>query len=132
MRPTEAQCRGVGEAVRHDVASIDGQGQTSGYVRGCRSCHACTGGTMMKTTAVLQTILASLMAVMLGAVPVMAQQITGVPGSPDATETIDGRYLPPPPAPFGGEINLNAYQSKPYWPARIVPPKDAPNVLLIM
>ena len=27
-----------------------------------------------------------------------AQQITGVPGSPSATTTIDGRYLPPPPA----------------------------------
>jgi arylsulfatase len=61
-----------------------------------------------------------------------AQQVEGVPGSPDATKTIDGRYLPNPPAPFGGEINLNAYQSKPYWPARVVPPKGAPNVLLIM
>jgi arylsulfatase len=56
----------------------------------------------------------------------------GVPGSPDATTTIDGRYLPPPPAKFGGTINLNAYQSKPYWPPRVVPPKGAPNVLLIM
>jgi arylsulfatase len=55
-----------------------------------------------------------------------------VPGSPDATETIDGRYLPSPPAPFRGEINLNAHQSRPYWPARVVPPKGAPNVLLIM
>jgi hypothetical protein len=31
-----------------------------------------------------------------------------------------------------GEIDLNAAQSKPYWPARVVPPKGAPNVLLIM
>jgi len=54
------------------------------------------------------------------------------PGSPGSTTTIDGRYLPNPPAPFGGTINLNAYQSKPYWPARVVPPKGAPNVLLIM
>jgi arylsulfatase A-like enzyme len=54
------------------------------------------------------------------------------PGSPAATTTIDGRYLPPPPQPFKGEINPNAYQSKPYWPARVVPPKGAPNVLLIM
>jgi arylsulfatase A-like enzyme len=54
------------------------------------------------------------------------------PGSPAATTTIDGRYLPPPPQPFKGEINLNAYQSKPYWPARVVPPRGAPNVLLIM
>jgi arylsulfatase len=61
-----------------------------------------------------------------------AQETTGVPGSPDATTTIDGRYLPPGAQPFGGEINLNAAQSKPYWPARVVPPKGAPNILLIM
>ena len=65
-------------------------------------------------------------------VPINAQQITGTPGSPSATTTIDGRYLPPPPQPFGGEINPNALQSKPYWPARVVPPKGAPNILLIM
>jgi arylsulfatase len=29
-------------------------------------------------------------------------------------------------------INLNAKQSKPWWPPRIVPPKGAPNILLIM
>src|SRR5215475_9805716 len=86
----------------------------------------------MKTKAVLPTILAFIVAVMLAAAPAFAQQTTGVPGSPDATETIDGRYLPSPPAPFRGEINLNAYQSKPYWPARIVPPQGAPNVLLII
>src|SRR5215813_7091526 len=64
--------------------------------------------------------------------PSVAQQITGVPGSPSATQTIDGRYLPNPPASFGGEITPNAYQSKPYWPPRVVPPQGAPNVLLIM
>jgi len=61
-----------------------------------------------------------------------AQQVTGRPGAPGATTTIDGRYLPPPPPVFKGEIDPNAAQSKPYWPARIVPPKGAPNVLLIM
>ena len=58
---------------------------------------------------------------LLAAVIANAQQITGTPGSPSATTTIDGRYLPPPPQPFGGEINPNALQSKPYWPARVVP-----------
>jgi arylsulfatase len=29
-------------------------------------------------------------------------------------------------------INLNASQSRPWWPPRVVPPKGAPNVLLIM
>ncbi len=61
-----------------------------------------------------------------------AQQITGVPGSPSATTTIDGSQLPPPPTKFGGVINQNAKDSKPYWPPSVVPPKGAPNVLLIM
>ena len=54
------------------------------------------------------------------------------PGSPGATTTIAGQQLPPPPQKFGGKIERNAAQSKPYWPARVVPPKGAPNVLLIM
>ncbi len=53
-------------------------------------------------------------------------------GSPEATRTVDGKYLPNPEPKFGGTIDLEAKNSKPYWPARIVPPKDAPNVLLIM
>src|SRR6476659_8464508 len=61
-----------------------------------------------------------------------AQEVTGVPGSPDATTTIDGHYLPPVAQPFQGEIGLNAAQSKPAWPARVVPPDGAPNILLIM
>jgi arylsulfatase len=58
--------------------------------------------------------------------------ITGKQGSPNATESLDTRYLPPPPPAFKGEINFNAADSTPYWPASILPPKDAPNVLLIM
>jgi arylsulfatase len=54
------------------------------------------------------------------------------PGTPGATTTIDGRYLPNPPQKFEGEIDTNAAQSKPYWPQLIVPPKGAPNILLIM
>jgi len=61
-----------------------------------------------------------------------AQQITGAPGSPSATTTIKGEQLPPSPFKFEGKIERNAAQSKPYWPPRIEPPKDAPNVLLIM
>ena len=60
------------------------------------------------------------------------QQTTGTPGSPGATTTIDGNYLPNPPSKFGGSIGLDAAQSKPYWPPTVVPPKGAPNVLLIM
>ena len=62
----------------------------------------------------------------------VAQQINGTPGSPSASTTIDGRYLPPPPQKFEGKIDPNAMQSTPYWPMRVVPPKGAPNVLLIL
>src|SRR5262245_7291671 len=59
-------------------------------------------------------------------------QVTGTPGSPSATTTIPGNQLPPPPQKFAGKIERNATQSTPYWPERVVPPKGAPNVLLIM
>jgi hypothetical protein len=62
----------------------------------------------------------------------LAQQITGVPGSPGATTTIDGKQLPPPDPKFGGVIKERASESTPWWPPRVVPPKGAPNVLLIM
>src|SRR5215470_14702314 len=62
----------------------------------------------------------------------VAQQTTGVPGSPEATTTITGKQLPPPDPKFGGVIREKAADSKPWWPPRVVPPKGAPNVLLIM
>jgi len=62
----------------------------------------------------------------------MAQQVTGKPGSPSATTTIDGSQLPPQPPKFGGKIEREATKSTPYWPARVVPPQGAPNVLLII
>jgi hypothetical protein len=61
-----------------------------------------------------------------------AQQVTGVLGSPSATTSTDGKQLPPPDPEFAGVIKENAMQSKPWWAPRVVPPKDAPNVLLIM
>ena len=61
-----------------------------------------------------------------------AQQVTGTPGSPGATTTIDGKQLPLPDPKFGGVIKDDALQSKPWWPPRVVPPKGAPNVLLII
>jgi arylsulfatase A-like enzyme len=74
----------------------------------------------------------SLLSLALMAPSAMAQQINGVPGTPSATTTIDGRYIPAPPPPFGGKIGLGAKDSTPYWPPNVVPPKGAPNVLLIM
>jgi arylsulfatase len=59
-------------------------------------------------------------------------QTTGTPGSPGATTTISGKQLPPPDPKFGGVIKDGALQSKAWWAPRVVPPKQAPNVLLIM
>ena len=59
-------------------------------------------------------------------------QTTGTPGSAGATTTISGKQLPAPDPKFGGVIKDNAAQSKAWWAPRIVPPKQAPNVLLIM
>ena len=83
----------------------------------------------MSHRARAMTSSALLFAITLGAA---AQQPTPPPGSATATKTIGGQQLPPPPQPFGGKIERNAAQSTPFWPARVVPPKGAPNVLLIM
>ena len=69
---------------------------------------------------------------LLTAAAARAQQPTGAPCSTSTTITIDGKYVPPPPTSFGGVINLSAADSKPCWPAKLVPPKGAPNILLIM
>ncbi|MDP9633755.1 UNVERIFIED_ORG: arylsulfatase [Ensifer adhaerens] len=83
----------------------------------------------MKSTAIAST---AIITILMGFGAASAQQITGTPGNPDATTTVDGRYLPNPPPTFGGAIGLSAKDSKPYWPPQIVPPKGAPNILLIM
>ncbi|HUK82659.1 MAG TPA: arylsulfatase [Verrucomicrobiae bacterium] len=59
-------------------------------------------------------------------------QTTGEPGSPSATTTISGKQLPAPDPKFGGVIKDDALKSKYWWAPRIVPPKQAPNILLIM
>ena len=74
-----------------------------------------------------KTIFAGVVAclfLVLAAMPALAQkaakaetftpQITGTLGSPSATTTIDGKQLPPPPPKFGGKIERNAAQSKPW------------------
>ncbi|MGY3395285.1 arylsulfatase A-like enzyme [Bradyrhizobium sp. USDA 3311] len=61
-----------------------------------------------------------------------AQPTTPPPGSPAATITIPGNQLPPPDPKFGGVIKDKASESTPWWPPRVVPPKGAPNVLVIM
>jgi arylsulfatase len=63
---------------------------------------------------------------------VNAQEVTGELGSPSATTSISGKQLPAPDPAFGGEIKQVALDSKAWWAPRIVPPKQAPNVLLII
>jgi arylsulfatase len=83
----------------------------------------------MKTS---RSMLAGAGLLALGCVSALAQEVTGVPGSPGATTTIDGKQLPPPDPKFGGVINEKASESQAWWAPRVVPPKGAPNVLLIM
>jgi arylsulfatase A-like enzyme len=61
-----------------------------------------------------------------------AQQDANAPGAASGTTTISGKQLPAPDPKFGGVIKDDALQSKPWWAPRIVPPKGAPNVLLII
>jgi arylsulfatase len=79
-----------------------------------------------------RSMLASAGLLALSCVPASAQQITGTPGSPGATITLDGKQLPPPDPKFGGVIGEKASESKAWWPPRVAPPNGAPNVLLIM
>jgi arylsulfatase A-like enzyme len=54
------------------------------------------------------------------------------PGAPGATTTIDGRQLPPQPPAFGGTVADTVGDSTAWWPPRVIPPADAPNILLII
>src|SRR5512143_2307573 len=85
---------------------------------------------VMKLNAVSTTISMALTAAC--AATTMGQQVYGTLGSPSATTTLDGKQLPPPDPKFGGVINEKASESKAWWAPRVVPPKGAPNVLLIM
>jgi arylsulfatase len=69
---------------------------------------------------------------LLASAPISAQTITGEPGSPSATRTIEGNQLPAPDPAFGGKVADDALESTPWWAPRITPPQDAPNVLLII
>lgn len=40
--------------------------------------------------------------------------------------------LPPPPAPFKGQIGLSSRDSKPDFPKQVAAPKGAPNILLVL
>src|SRR4051812_46275615 len=62
----------------------------------------------------------------------LGQTVNGTLGTPSGTTTIQGNQIPVVPPKFGGVIKETATDSKPWWPPTVVPPKGAPNVLLIM
>jgi arylsulfatase len=68
----------------------------------------------------------------LAELPASAQQFQGAPGAPGTLEFPDSRVLPIATPPSTGVINQNLINSQPSWPSTIAPPKDAPNVLLIL
>jgi arylsulfatase A-like enzyme len=78
------------------------------------------------------SVTAFLFVAMLAVEAVPAQQVTGELGSPSATTTVGGKQLPAPAPRFGGVIKETLVGSKTWWPPRVVPPKGAPNILLIM
>jgi len=83
----------------------------------------------------LHILLTGMLAFVVAAVAFSARaevQTTGTPGSPSATTTISGKQLPAPDPKFDGVIKDGALQSKAWWAPRVVPPKQAPNILLIM
>jgi arylsulfatase A-like enzyme len=61
-----------------------------------------------------------------------AQSLAELPNGVSQTRSIEEKFLPAPKDSFGGAIEFNASQSKPSWPRTVVPPKDAPNILLII
>jgi arylsulfatase A-like enzyme len=84
------------------------------------------------TTGILVTATTLLISFLLAVAPTAAQVVTGTLGDPSATTTIQGNQIPAPEATFGGVITEDVKDSKTWWPPRIVPPRGAPNVLLIM
>lgn len=69
---------------------------------------------------------------LLGPTSAAAVETTGTMGAPNATTTIPGNQLPAPAPKFSGVIKEDALDSTQWWPPRIVPPGNAPNILFIM
>jgi arylsulfatase len=86
----------------------------------------------MSTTRALLFLAVAVAPALSSARPAAAQDVTGTPGSAGSTTTITGKQLPPPDPKFDGVIKEKASESKSWWAPRVVPPKGAPNVLLIM
>jgi arylsulfatase len=90
------------------------------------------GATMIPIRSILVSGILALAVVQATTAAAAGVELTGTLGSPSATTTIDGKQIPPPDPKFGGVIKDSAVGSTPFWPPTVVPPKGAPNVLLIM
>src|SRR5215471_21140953 len=79
-----------------------------------------SAGTSWRTK-MLQPIKWGIVVALASALPaallIAGQQAVENRGAPEATTAIPGEQLPPPPQKFGGKIDRNAAESKPYWPA---------------
>ena len=96
-------------------------------LNGIIACETAGGGRIAR--ALVLTAAALLGTALAGATEI---EVTGKLGSPSATTTIDGKQLPAPQPKFGGVIKDNAVNSTQWWAPRVVPPRDAPNILFIM
>lgn len=90
----------------------------------------------MRSKIVLPVVLGVVAAAVLAAfmVPITIGGDSGPakPGSANYRESLQSKAIPPIPPQFAGEIKAVVKDSKVWWPPSIVPPKRAPNVLLIM
>jgi len=87
---------------------------------------------LLPTIATLIVALMTVLFTQYGAAQEVKGRVTGRLGSPDSTIAIEGKELPQVSPKFGGVIKELATQSTPWWPPTVMPPKSAPNVLLIM
>ena len=80
---------------------------------------------------------ATILLFLLAASGVNAQQVTGTLGSADATTTINGKQIPPPPPKFGGVIKETAkhpggrtLRPDNRWGFGMIRPREAMKALL--
>jgi hypothetical protein len=100
---------------------------TAPVIAAANPCPILLGESTLLARIHLTAIVVMTLEVFLCSTTMHAQQLTGTPGSPSATTTIDGKQLPAPEPKFGGVIKRTAPESKAWWPPQIVPPKGAPT-----
>jgi len=103
-------------------------------MKDCHESFSCCKGLRSRYSARMRRIaLTGLSLAAISASSAFAQQPSSEPCSPAGTTSVNNaKQLPEADRPFGGVIKRDARDSKPCWDPRIVPPKGAPNVLLIM